>query len=553
MLRNKLLLVLLAIVVVAPIALSGCSKGEALAKELNISLGTEPPTLDVALQTDTTSGAITEMLFLGLTDLDDETVETLPELATKWTVSDDGLVWTFEMRKDVDWVHYDPATKKATKQRKVTANDVEYAVKRMLDPETASDYAYVAYIIKGAEAFNTGESTDRDSIGVRAVDEYTVEFTLEQPAGYFPTIAGMWVNRPVPQERIDEFGEQWTEPGNIWTNGPYMLETWEHESKVVLVKSPYWWDAKEVSIETINLPIVPETSTAFAMFENGELDVAAVPVEEMERIQADPEMSQLLFTSPVLCTYYFGFNTTLPPFDNTKVRQAFSYAIDRQKVIDVALGGAQKPAQTFAPPGIFGSPAENPEFPGIKFDAAKAKDLLAEAGFPNGEGLPEVTLMFNTSEGHQKIAEAVQQQIKENLGVEIKLANQEWNVYLQTVHDNAPQMYRMAWCLDYPDENNWMSDVFHPIKGANEPKWDPNSPGAQKFIDLIERAAASPDPDEREKLYFEAEKVFCADEAIIVPIYYYASQGVTKSYVERTYSKQGGEGSHWNLWKVKAH
>lgn len=546
---RKFVYVLLALAIVLPAVLTGCSKGEALATELNINIGTEPPTLDVALQTDTTSGTVTEMLFLGLTDLTDETVETVPELATEWSVSDDNLVWTFKMRKDVYWVRWDPATQKAEKIRKVVAGDVVYGVKRMLNPATASDYAYVAYIIKGAEAFNTGETTDADTVGIQAIDDYTVEFTLTQPAGYFPTIAGMWVCRPVPQEAIDEFAEKWTEPGNIITNGPYCLDTWEHESKVVLVKNPYWYDAKEVAIQQLNMLIIPEESTALAMYENGELDLAAVPGDQMDRIEADPTLSQELSNFPTLCTYYWGFNTTKAPFDNVKVRQAFAYALDRQKLIDTVLKGAQTPATCFAPSGIFGSPATNAEFPAITYDPEKAKALLAEAGYPNGEGLPEVTLMYNTSEGHQKLAEFYQQNIKDVLGVEIKLVNQEWAVFLETVQEDAPQIYRMGWCLDYPDENNWVLEVFHPTKGQNYGKW--SDAASAEFASIVEQAAAESDPDKRTELYFQAEQMLCVDNAVAIFAYFYASQGLTKPYVERTYTTQGV--SHYNLWKVEAH
>ena len=552
MLRNKGMYLLLAIVMVAVTVLSGCQTGEALVKEINLRLGAEPPTLDPALTTDSESVENVEMLFMGLTDLDDETVETLPELATEWSVSDDGLTWTFKMRDDVYWVHYDPATKQAKKMRKVTAEDVVYGVRRTVDPTTASDYAYVCYIIKNAQAVNTGESTDLESIGVRAVDEYTVEFTLEQPAGYFPAIAGMWINRPMPKEAIDEYGDKWIEPGNIWTNGPYMLETWEHENRVVLVKNPYWWGAKDVAIERINFYIITEASTAMAMYENGELDAVPVPVGDMDRVKADPVLSKELVLAPIMCQYNYGFNVTKPPFDNVLVRQAFSYALDRQKLIDTVMKGAQTPALTFAPPGIFGSPATNPDFPGIRYDPDKARGLLAQAGYPNGEGPPEITLMFHTDEDHQKIAEFYQKSLKEVLGVDIKLANQEWKVFLKTTAEDAPQIFRDGWCMDYPDENNWVLEIYHPTKSLNRPKWDAELPGAQKFIDLVERAAAAADPEERKQLYYEAEKVLCVDEAIIVPVYYYGRQTVTKPYVERTYSVQGS-GSHYNLWKVKAH
>lgn len=551
MLRNKQLLVLLSIVLLVTTVLSGCSRGQALAKELNYNLYTEPPTIDPALSTDTTSVQCVELLFLGLTDFDDETLEVIPELATEWSASADGLTWTFKMRDDVSWVHYDPATKKVTKQRPVTAHDVVYGVQRTLNPETASDYAYVDYIIKNAEAVNTGESTDLDSIGVRAIDDYTVEFTLEQAAGYFPGIAGMWVNRPQPREAIEAGGDTWTEPGTIWTNGPYVLDTWEHENRMVMMKNPEYYDAEDVSIEQVNFFMVNEDSTAFAMYENGELDVANAPLDDIDRIKADATLSEELYIAPSLCTYYYGFNTTKPPFDNPLVRQAFSYAVDRQKLIDTVTKGEQRPAKSLACPGIFGSVADNDDFVGISFDPDKAKELLTEAGYPDGQGLPEVTLMFNTSEGHQKIAEFMQQSWKENLGVEVKLANQEWAVYLDTLDEDAPQIYRNGWCADYPDANNWLLEVFHPTKSQNNPKWDPASLGAQAYMKAVEDAAASSDPDERQALYFEAEKILTVDEAIIIPIYYYTSVVCTKPYVERSYAPLGGE--HIDKWKVLAH
>jgi oligopeptide transport system substrate-binding protein len=548
MFHNKRIVVLMTLIVIVAMVLSGCSKGTASAKAINMNLGTEPPTADPGLSTDTTSVQVVELLFLGLTDFDDQTLEVIPELATEWSVSDDGLVWTFKMRKDVEWVQYDPATKKVVTKGSVTAHDVVYGVKRTIDPATASDYAYVDYIIKGAQAVNTGESTDLDSIGVRAVDDYTVEFTLEQPAGYFPGIAGMWVNRPVPQASIEEFGAQWTEAGNIWTNGSYMLETWEHENKMVMVKNPEYYDAKNVDIGTINWAMVVEESTAFAMYENGELDVVPAPLEDMDRIKADPTLSAELYIAPQLCTYYYGFNTTKPPFDDVRVRQAFSYAIDRQKLIDTVTKGEQKPAKSFAPPGIFGTPAEDPDFVGSTYDPEKAQALLAEAGYPNGEGLPEITLMFNTSEGHQKIAQFVQQSLKENLGVTVTLANQEWAVYLDTLREDSPQMWRNGWCADYPDENNWVLEVFHPLKGSNNAKWDPESETAVEFMSLVEQAAASSDPEERAALYAQAEQILVVDACIIAPIYYYTRVVLTKPYVERTYSPLGGE--HIDKWKL---
>jgi len=561
MLLRKRSFVLVTMVMVLTLVLSACTqvtpapaaqplpKDEAYDVVIRMNLGTEPPTLDPGLATDTTSVQCDELLFLGLTDFDDQTLDTIPELATEWSVSDDGLVWTFKMRDDVQWVHYDPAAGTIEKKGPVTAHDVVYGVKRTIDPATASDYAYVDYIIKGAQAVNTGESTDLDSIGVRAVDDYTVEFTLEQPAGYFPGIAGMWVNRPVPKEAIEQYGDTWTEPGNIWTNGAYLLDTWEHENKILMLKNPYYFDADTVQIGTIDWVMVVETSTAFSMYENDELDVQIPPLDDMDRVKADPALSQELYIAPRLCTYYVGFNTTKAPFDDPLVRQAFAYAIDRQKLIDTVLKGEQKPAKTFAPPGIFGSPAEDDAWEGISFDPEKAQQLLAEAGYANGEGLPEITYMFNTSEGHQKIAEFFQASWKEVLGVDVKLANQEWKVYLKTVTEEAPQIYRMAWCADYPDENNWVLENFHPILGSNNPDWDPESESAQRFMELTEGAAAAADPAERQAMYYEAERILCVDQVIITPVYYYTRVVCSKPYVNRTYAPLGGE--HIDKWTIE--
>jgi oligopeptide transport system substrate-binding protein len=310
-----------------------------------------------------------------------------------------------------------------------------------------------------------------------------------------------------------------------------------------MVKNPEHPDAANVQIDKINFAMVTEASTAMAMYENGELEVAAVPLEDLDRVKADPVLSKELYIAPQLATYYYGFNTTKAPVDNVHVRRALSYAVDRQTLVDAVLKGGQKPAQTFACPGIFGSPAEDPNFPGIQFDPEAAKKELELAGYPGGAGLPKITLMFNTSEGHQKIAQTIQANWKEHLGIDVDLANQEWKVYIATVNEDAPQIYRMGWGADYPDENNWVLEVFHSTKGTNAIKWS-NS----EFDQLVEQAAAASDPAKRKELYFKAEQILCVDEAGIIPLYYYTTVVLTKGYVTRTYAPLGGQ--HINFWTV---
>jgi oligopeptide transport system substrate-binding protein len=544
---NKRFLLVSLLVILAMVFTACGPKGEKLATSINMNCLSEPPTHDPNLATDTTSVQNVHLLYLGLTQFDAKTNETIPRLATKWEVSSDGLTWKFFLRKDAVWVHYDPATKKVTEKGPVTAYDVEYSVKRMFDPVTASEYAYVGYIVKNSQKFNTGEITDPAEVGVKALDAYTVQFTVEEPAGFFPGIAGMWFMNPVPREPIEKFGDKWVEPGNVWTCGPYMMETWEHSNKIIMVKNPKYYDAKNVTIEKITWYMVNEESTAFAMYENGELDVCPVPSADLDRVKADSVLSKEYYQAPNLCTYYYGFNNTKPPFDNKLVRQAFSIGFDRQKLIDTVLKGGQRPAKTFACPGIFGTPAEDPNFPALTLDAAKAKQLLADAGYPDGKGLPEITIMYNTSEGHKRIAEFIQQQWKENLGVEVKLANQEWATYLKTVYGpDTPQIFRLGWCADYPDEDNWVRAVFHSTKGENSIKWS-----NAEFDKAAADGASASDPAKRKELYAKAEKILAIDEAAMIPIYYYTRNVCTKPYVERTYSALGGE--QIENWKVKVH
>ncbi|RME78905.1 MAG: peptide ABC transporter substrate-binding protein, partial [Chloroflexi bacterium] len=316
---------------------------------LDTVIGTEPPSLDPSLATDTTSIFFIRQMFVGLASFD-ENANVIPSLAKDWTVSDDGLEWTFNLRDDIHWVHRDPNTGEFEDLGPVTAQDVEYGVKRTLDPNTASDYAYVLYIIKGAEEFNTADPNAenfaelRDAVGVEALDDVTVKFTLKEPAAYFPSIAAMWVTFPLPQETIETYGDNWTEAGLIVTNGPYTLREWSHGSEIWIEKNPLWVDADKVQIELVGGPIIQEASTAMAMYENNEIDMMAdpgwgPPLPDMDRIKADPELSQQLFIAPRLCTYYYGFVNTKPPFDDPRVRKAFAMAIDRQSLIDNVTKG----------------------------------------------------------------------------------------------------------------------------------------------------------------------------------------------------------------------
>ena len=228
--------------------------------------------------------------------------------------------------------------------------------------------------------------------------------------------------------------------------------------------------------------------------------------------------------------------------DNPLVRKAFSAAIDRQSLIDYVTKGNQTPATTFTCPGIFGHVLPE-EGVGIGFDPDAAKKYLADAGYPEGKGFPEVTLMFNTSEGHRKIAQAIQQMWKDVLGVEVNLTNQEWKVYLKTITEDAPQIYRLGWCADYPDANNWVLEVFHSTLSSNRIKWH-----NAEYDRVTEEAARESDPVKRLELYKRAEQILCEEEAAMAPIYFYTIVNITKPYLQRTFAPMGGD--HVKDWRI---
>ncbi|MFQ5872308.1 MAG: peptide ABC transporter substrate-binding protein, partial [Dehalococcoidia bacterium] len=325
----------------------------------------------------------------------------------------------------------------------------------------------------------------------------------------------------------------------------YKLETWEHENRIVLVKNPDYYDARNVQIDRIEGAMILEASTEMALYEAGDLDCTCgwgIPFEDIGRVKAHPTLSQEFYSAPRLITYYYGFNVTKAPFDNALVRKAFSAAIDRQGLIDNVLKGGQKVALTFTAPGNFGAVDAQAEGIGIPFDSGRARQYLVDAGYPGGQGLPPITLMYNTSEGHKKIAEAIQAMWREHLGVEVSLANQEFAVYLDTLVSDAPQVWRLGWLADYPDANNWV-EVFISTSGNNFGKY--NNP---EYDQLVADAAREQDPERRLELYKQAERLLAETDAAIAPIYHYTFVTLSKPYLTRTYEPFGNKVfKHWRI------
>ena len=533
------------------------------------------PTLDPNVAEDTSSITAIENSFIGLTRLDEVTNALGPGMATKWDISSDGTVYTFHLRTDVPWVKYDgskvvkvqtcPDKNGKTADRMVTAKDFQYGILRALNPKTASPYAYVLdFVIAGADDYNSGVITDTTKVGVKAVDDATLQLTFKAPAAYNANIAGLWTAYATPQWVIEgddcnqARSDRWIEPGFFQSYGPFTLKEWVHDSSMALIKNPFWPgqpNIPQAKLDEVHFTMLDE-APAMAEFESGNLDATAAPTGDLDRIKADPKLSKELMVAPDTCTYYYGFNTKAAFVSNANLRRALSFAVDRQKLIDTVLKGGQEPAQWFGRPGIAAAPTmkDSPDL-GVKFDAQKAKDYLATAlkELNTTADKLDLTLMFNTSSGHQQIAEFVQQQWKDNLGLNVKLTNQEWKVYLVTTKsENTPQIFRMGWCMDYPDENNFINEVVS-VNGSQNPAKDGVPYGGfnwknDKFQTLVKQAAVEQDPAKRLDLYKQAEEIITVDDPVMIPLYWYTRNSMTQPWVTRTFSTGGHEiFYHWSV------
>ena len=496
-------------------------------------------TLDPGLTEDTASIELVEQLFLGLTDFDPITYEVVPELATRWEVSDDGLEYRFTLRSDVRW----------TDSTAVTAHDVVWAIRRNLDPNLNASYASILFILENAEAFHSGELEDPEQIGVRALNDHELLFKLKHPAAYFPAAASTWMFRPLPRKTIEQYGEEWTLPENIVSNGSYRLKDWSKGRKLVLEKNPYYYDAGQVAIEEVHYIVVLESSIGLIMYENGELDILGgfylpIPTESITRLRMAPQFRGQYRIKPRLCNYYYGFNSQRYPVDNPLVRKAIAAAIDRQLIVDLVTRGDEEAAKTFTRPPIIGAvpPGANV---GIEYDPKQARLWLSEAGFPNGKDFPPITLAHNFSEVHSKIAEAVQVMLKHHLNIEVIVKPMAWDAYNELLgKKDGPHIYRNGWCSDYPDANNWLFDVFHPTYSPNLVGWD-----NALFAELVEAAQGETDLAQRELLYTKAEALLVEEEAVIVPLYHYSAPYLVHPRVHNWHAMAFG-GQHIRNWKL---
>lgn len=486
---------------------------------ITVAWGAEPPSLDPGLATDTTSANILLNIMDPLVKLEGDDLEPTPALAESWDVSEDGATYTFHLRDDGRWTNGDP----------VTAQDFEWAWKRVLDPETAADYAYQLYGLQGAQEFNECEDNceeARDGVGVRAVDERTLEVTLSSAQPWFPQLVAHHVFLPVHQPTVEEHGANWTEAENIVTNGPFLLERWEHEANIDLVKNPDWRNADEVTLERVNGRIIVDGTTAVQAFEAGEVDYlnTGIPPNEMGRLRDTDDFQQY----PSLGTYYYGFN--MNNVTDVNQRRAMSLAIDRQTIIDNIAQGGQLPASVFTPEGIAGYDDIAPDSPWTpaEGDMERAQEEMEQAQNPK----MNINLVHNNAPGHREIAVAVQGMWRE-LGLNVNISAQEWAQYLENIGPPPAQsvdVFRLGWIYDYPDAMNGL-ELWTSGSGNN-----PTGFANEEFDRLIDEARATPDDDERYSLYNQAETLMFGEEGEVplIPIYHYTTVSLERDTIRDT-------------------
>lgn len=480
----------------------GTKEEAATEKILYLNNGMEPTSFDPPIGFDSVSWSGLNNLMEGLTRLGQNHE---PEAATaeKWDVSEDGKTYTFHIRENAKWSNGDS----------VTAGDFEFAWKRLLDPETGSPAAFLGYFIEGAEAFNTGAGS-ADDVKVKAIDEKTFEVTLTSPQAYFLSVITNPAFFPINEKVATENPQWFAEAETFVGNGPFNLAEWEHDSHFLMEKNDQYWDAGTVKLDKVHWAIVDDTNTEYQMYQTGNLDVSDIPADLSEQLFSEGKVQ----VGDQAGDYFYRFNLTMEPFQNVNIRKAFGMAVDQQQIVDFVTKNKEKPAYGFVAYG-FNDPAGNDfrETAGdlVKTDIEEAKALLAKGMEEEGyEKLPEVTLTYSTSDTHKKIAEALQQMFKDNLGVEVKLANMEWNVFAEEQTALKFQLSRSSFLADYADPINFLEN-FQTGHSMNRTGWS-----NAEYDQLIKDAKNEADETKRYEMMYKAEKILF-EEMPIIPIHFY--------------------------------
>jgi oligopeptide transport system substrate-binding protein len=476
--------------------------------------GAEPEHLDPAIMSGQPDGRIARMVFEGLCNADPKTLAPIPGLAYRWDLSEDRKTYTFHLRPGLTWADGHP----------FTAQDFVWSWRRVLSPTTGSRYASFLYPVKNGEAFNKGEITDSTQVGVAAPDDSTFVVELENPTAYFLELAAYYTTLPTPRHVIEKLGSQWESATRLVGNGPFRIVEWRQKDRFVLVPNERYWDRANVRLTKVVALPVEENSTSTNLYKAGVIDwnpSGYVPKQVIPFIQHYKDFS----AGPYHAIYFYSIVVTKKPFDNVWVRRALNYATDREAIAKYVLKGTVPAWGNMTPMGYPGY--HQP--PGLTYDPVKARECLAKAGYPGGKGFPKFEILFNTSEDHRRIAEAVQAMWKRDLNIPVALSNQEWASYLSATTEKRYDVARRSWIGDYMDPNTFL-DLWQSGSGNNRTGW--SNP---EYDALVKGATKEPDPAKRLQMLSDAEKILLADGPVI-PIYHYTQSSLVKPYVRGMYS-----------------
>lgn len=511
----------------AGLLVSGCGQG---GRETNVSTGnrdqilhlgnhSEPNDLDPHLADSAQTFNIVMAFFEGLAQYDPQTAQPVPAVAERWESNPEATLWTFHLRANAVWSDGKP----------VTAHDFVFAYRRILSPTLAAEYASALYPIKNAQEYNSGKITDATQVGVRAADDRTLVIELNYPVPYLPTMVCHSGWYPLPKSVLekhgptDRRGNVWTRPGNLVGNGYMVLSEWKPNQYIAGTKSPTYWDRDNVKLAGVRFYPIDSEDAEERSFRSGQLHAtSSLPISKIPVYRANPE--GVFNPSPMLATYYLRFNYNKPPLNDVRVRRALSLAINRESMVRDVLTGGQPPAGNLTPPDTAGFNAKN----GVSYDLETARKLLAEAGYPEGKGFPKLEYLYNTSEGHRIIAEALQQMWRKGLGIDITLVNQEAKVWSDTMKNGDYQIGRMAWVGDYFEPSTFL-ELMTSTSGNNQTNWK-----SEEYDRLYAQAIRTVDETQRYALYQRLEDII-ATEAPIAPIYFYMRNNLVRPEVKGWY------------------
>ncbi|MBP6216955.1 MAG: peptide ABC transporter substrate-binding protein [Oligoflexales bacterium] len=500
---------------------------------LHLGNNTEPQDLDPTITTGSPESHIIDNLFEGLTSLHPFTLDPAPGMAESWTISADGKTYVFKIRNQTAWSDGTP----------LTAKDFVWSWVRALKPETAAQYAYQLYHIKNAEKFNQGKIKDEKELGVRALDERTLEVVLENPTPYFLRLTSFHTLYPTPKHIVEKYGKEWTKENHIVSNGAFKLVEWKMNRHVKIVPNPKYWDHSKVNLKEVYFLPIENSDTEEKSFTSGEIQLTGnvpslkIPSYRAEQ-QKNPSKYSALRVNPFLAVYFYRMNVKKPPLDNVLVRRALALTVDRKLIVEKITKAGQLPATAFTPP-VEGYSYTGPGLPASVTPEViqEAKTLLAKAGYPDGKGMPKIELLYNTLEDHKRIAVVIQQMWKKHLNVDVDLFNQEWKVYLDTQRTGNYSLARGGWIGDYPDPNTFL-DLFVSNGGNNQTGWS-----NKEYDKHIEEAALTTDQAKRFTAFAKAEAILL-EELPVLPVYIYTQVKLVAEQVKMI-DPQSGEIMNW--------